>query len=86
MPPESRERLAPLVRRWREMGPDDRRRMRRRLERFGTLSPEAQQALVDRRFGARPPEERARILEALRNASRALPERPPPDAPAPGAD
>ena len=82
--PESREKLAPLVRRWREMGPADRRRMRQRLERFRTLSPEDQQALIDKRFEAKSPDERARILEALREASKALPARPLLDAePAP---
>jgi hypothetical protein len=80
MSPESREQLAPLIRRWRDMGPRDRRRMRMRLERFGTLPPEGQQALIDRRFADRSPEERARILESLREASRALPETPLLDA------
>lgn len=47
------------------MEPGERRRMRERLERFRMLSPE----------------ERARILEALREASQALPPRPPLDAP-----
>jgi hypothetical protein len=81
MSPESRERLAPLVRRWRDMGPDDRRRMRQRLERFRTLSPGDQQALIDRRFEDRSPEERAKILDSLRAASEALPERPLLEAP-----
>jgi len=81
MSPESREKLAPLVRRWRDMGPTDRRRMRQRLERFRTLSPEDQQALIDRKFAAKSPEERTRILESLRDASEALPRRPLPDAP-----
>lgn len=81
MSPESREKLAPLVRRWRGMDPDDRRRMRQRLERFRTLAPEDQQALIDRRFSAKSPEERARILESLREASEALPERPLLEAP-----
>jgi hypothetical protein len=81
LPPESQEKLAPLVRRWRDMGPEGRRRMRQRLERFGTLSPDAQQALIDRRFADRPPEERARILESLREASKALPQHPLLDAP-----
>jgi hypothetical protein len=76
MSPETRERLAPLVRRWRDMDPADRRRMRERLERFRTLSPEDQQALVERRFAGKPEAERARILQALREASEALPERP----------
>ena len=90
LPPESREKLAPLVRRWRDMGPGERRRMRERLERFRLLSPEDQQALIDKRFEAKSPEERARILESLREASEALPRRPlleaapePPIAPAP---
>jgi hypothetical protein len=78
--PESREQLAPLVRRWRDMGPGERRRMRERLERFRTLSPEAQQALIDKKFEAKSPEERERILESLREASKALPRRPLLDA------
>jgi hypothetical protein len=78
--PESREKLAPLVRRWRDMGPGERRRMRRRLERFRTLAPEAQQALIDKKFEAKSPEERERILESLREASKALPPRPLLDA------
>jgi hypothetical protein len=81
MPPESREKLAPLVRRWRDMEPAERRRMRERLERFRTLSPEDQEALIERRFSAKSPEERARILESLREASKALPPRPLLDAP-----
>ena len=74
--PESREKLAPLVRRWRDMGPGERRRMRERLERFRTLAPEDQQALIDKRFETKSPEERERILESLREASKALPPRP----------
>ena len=82
--PESREQLAPLVRRWRDMGPGERRRMRERLERFRTLSPEAQRALIDKKFEAKSPEERERIVESLREASKALPRRPLLDAePAP---
>ena len=80
MSPESREKLAPLVRRWHDMGPAERHRMRRRLERFRMLAPEDQQALIDRKFEAKSPEERARILEALREASNALPPRPLLDA------
>jgi hypothetical protein len=79
--PESRENLAPLMRRWRSMPPDERHRMRRRLERFRTLAPEDQQALIERKFEGRPPEERARILDSLREASRALPARPLLDVP-----
>jgi hypothetical protein len=76
MSPETRERLAPLVHRWREMTPADRHRMRERLERFRGLAPEEQQALVDRRFAGEPEAERERILRALREASEALPPRP----------
>jgi len=46
---------------WRARG-----RMRRRLERFRQLAPEDQQALIDKKFAAKSPEERAHILEALR--------------------
>jgi hypothetical protein len=81
MSPESRERLTPLVRRWRDMEPAERRRMRQRLERFRTLSAGDQQALVERRFESRPHAERQRILESLREASQALRPRPGPDAP-----
>jgi hypothetical protein len=63
------------------MEPDERRRMRERLERFRQLAPEDQQALIDKKFAAKPPEERARILESLRDAAGALPERPLLDAP-----
>ncbi len=73
LPPASRERIAPLLERWRGMEPSERRRMRHRLERFRTLSDEQQEALIERRFGSRSAEERARILESLREASRALP-------------
>jgi hypothetical protein len=45
------------------------------------LAPEDQQKLIDKRFAERTPEERARILESLREASKALPERPLVDAP-----
>ena len=94
MSPESRAQLVPLMRRWREMGPLERRRMRLRLERFRALSPEAQQALIEKRFAAKSPEQRERILEALREASKALGPRPLLDAeptplepaPAPGRD
>jgi len=79
--PESRQKLAPLVRRWRGMGPGERLRMRQRLERFRMLSPADQQALIDKRFAQKSPEERARILESLREASKALPPHPLLDAP-----
>ncbi len=78
---DQRERLAPLVRRWRGMEPAERHRMRKRLERFRTLAPEDQQALIDKKFEAKSPEERERILESLREASQALPPRPLLDAP-----
>jgi hypothetical protein len=87
LPPASRERIAPQVERWRGMKPAERSRMRHRLERFGTLDEAAQQALIEERFSERSPEERARILESMREASRALPKRdprpPPRTAPAP---
>jgi hypothetical protein len=58
--------------------------MRQRLERSRTLSPEEQEALIERRFQARSREERARILESLREASKARPLLDVPDAaPAP---
>jgi hypothetical protein len=79
--PESREKLAPLVRRWRDMEPGERRRMRQRLERFRMLSPEDQEAMIEKKFEAKSPEKRARILESLREASKALPPRPLLDAP-----
>lgn len=71
--PESKQRLGPLVQRWRGMQPAERGRMRQRLERFRTLEPEAQKALIDKKFEAKSPEERERILESLREASKALP-------------
>jgi hypothetical protein len=80
LPPESREKLAPQVRRWRGMGPAERRRMRQRLERFRTLPPEDQQALIEKRFSEKSPEEREKILESLRDASKALSPRPLLDA------
>jgi len=70
--PASRERMAPLVERWRGMRPGERRRMRHRLERFGTLTHDEQEALIEGRFSDRSAEERAGILESLREASRAL--------------
>jgi RNA polymerase sigma-70 factor (ECF subfamily) len=78
--PESCEKLAVLVRRWRDVDPGERRRMRERLERFRTLSPEDQRALIDKKFEAKSPEQRERILESLREASKALPRRPLLDA------
>lgn len=77
LPPASRERIAPLVERWRGMKPRERRRMRHRLERFGTLAEDEQEALIEERFSKRPAEERSRILESLREASRALPQTDP---------
>jgi hypothetical protein len=81
--PEMRERLGAMsleerrefvarARRWREMDPAERHRMRKRLERFGALSAEQQQALVDERFSRKSPEERARILSGLRSASKQM--------------
>jgi hypothetical protein len=79
MSPERRAALAPLLRRWRSMEPAERQRMRGRLERFRALEPAEQEALVERRFEAKPAAERARILESLREASEALPRRAPAD-------
>jgi hypothetical protein len=50
----------------------ERRGMRARLSKFGTLSEPEQQALVDAKFSGKTPEERARILRDLREASRQL--------------
>jgi hypothetical protein len=57
---------------WRQMERDDRERMKKRLRRFGTLTPEQQRRLVERRFGNRSDEERERILERLRAAAESL--------------
>jgi hypothetical protein len=69
MSPEERREFVAHARDWREMKPNERRRMRGRLEKFGTLTADEQQALVDERFKRQSPEERARILSQLRAAS-----------------
>lgn len=58
--------------RWRAMAPEQRQQLRRRLDRFAQLSAAEQQALVERHFASRSPEERARILERLRAAAARL--------------
>ena len=72
MTPEQRRDYVARVQDWREMKPAQRHRMRTRLERFGALSAEEQQKLVDERFKRRKPEERARILSELRAASQQM--------------
>ena len=74
--PESREKLAPLVRRWRGMGPA-------RAPQDAPAPRALPHPLARRPAGAdrqevsrKSPEERARILESLREASKALPPRP----------
>jgi len=69
MSPEERREFVARARDWREMQPGERRRMRGRLEKFGTLTADEQEALVDERFKRKSPEERARILSDLRAAS-----------------
>jgi hypothetical protein len=64
---ERRERIERNLRIWQEMDRADRERMRRRLERFRSLPAWQQEALVDERFGNRTAEQRARILDRLRN-------------------
>jgi hypothetical protein len=69
MTPEERQDFAARAQTWREMDADERLRMRARLARFGELTEEEQQALVDEKFARKSPEERARILHQLREAS-----------------
>jgi hypothetical protein len=64
---ERRERIERNRPAWEDMESDERGEMRRRLERFRTLEPGQQEALVEQRFGDRSSEERARILERLRS-------------------
>ena len=75
MSPEQRRAFAARARDWSEMRPGERLRMRSRLERFGALSADDQQRLVEERFGRRGPEERARILRELRAASQQMQQR-----------
>lgn len=75
MSPEERDRFFERVHKWRQMSRADRQRMRGRLEAFGALDAEAQRKLVDEKFRAKGEEERARILQSLREASGQLGER-----------
>lgn len=83
MTPRERRRFRAHQERWREMPAAERQVMRQRLERFRALSPVEQETLVERSFPDAGPAERARKLEQLRAASRAL---PPPPGGAPGPD
>jgi hypothetical protein len=65
---ERPERFERNRRAWSEMDDAERERMRERLRRFQALAPDEQEALVERRFTERSPEERARILERMRRA------------------
>ena len=69
---DERREFVARVREWRGMNPAERRAMRERLERFGTLPEGDQQKLVDERFQRSSPEERARILRELRASSAQL--------------
>jgi len=64
---ERRERIERNLQNWQEMDRADRQRMRRRLERFRSLPAWQQEALVTERFGDRTADQRARILDRLRN-------------------
>ncbi len=70
MSPEERQGFLARARDWRAMDAGERRQMRARLAKFGALSEPEQQALVDAKFARKSPEERARILRDLREASR----------------
>lgn len=72
MSPEERRDFFTRARAWREMDAGERQRMRARLGKFGTLSPDAQRELVEQKFARRSPEERARILAQLREASQQM--------------
>ena len=73
MSPKERQRFFARARDWREMKPAERHRMRARLAKFGALSEPEQSALVEKKFARRTPEERAKILRDLREASQQLP-------------
>ncbi len=72
MSPEERRDFFTRARAWRELDAGERHRMRARLGKFGELSPDAQRALVEQKFARRSPEERARILAQLREASQQM--------------
>lgn len=73
MSPQERQRFFARARDWRDMKPAERHRMRARLAKFGALSDAQQSALVEKKFARRTPEERAKILRELREASQQLP-------------
>jgi hypothetical protein len=70
--PEERRAYFARAQDWRGMDASERRSMRARLEKFGGMTESEQQALVDEKFGRSSPEQRARILEQLREASRQM--------------
>ncbi len=69
MTPEERSAFFARAEEWRGMDAGERTRMRARLAKFGELSEPEQQALIDAKFARKSPEERARILHDLREAS-----------------
>jgi hypothetical protein len=83
---EDRQRFFARVRDWRAMAPAERHRMRARLESFGALSEADQRALVEQKFAQRKPEERAKILRDLREASQQLRAQPARGDPAPATE
>lgn len=61
---------SPAARRFlEELSPVERAVLRERLRRFRALAPEDQEALVERRFPGRTPEERRLILERFRGGA-----------------
>ena len=72
MSPEQRRGFFARAQAWRELEPGERGRMRARLTRFGALNESEQQALIEAKFKRNSPEERARILHELREASREM--------------
>ncbi|HEY8120720.1 MAG TPA: DUF3106 domain-containing protein [Myxococcota bacterium] len=72
MSPEERRAYFARAQDWRGMDASERRSMRARLEKFGGMTEGEQQALVDQKFERSSPEQRARILQQLREASRQL--------------
>jgi hypothetical protein len=75
MSPQERREFFRHAREWRELSPRDRGRMRTRLERFGALDEAQQRALIDEKFAARSPEQRADLLRDLRSAAERMRER-----------
>lgn len=72
MSPQERERFFARVRDWRDMKPTERHSMRARLAKFGALPDSEQHALVENKFARKSPEERAKILRDLREASQQM--------------